>query len=158
MQIVRVDFEDPVQAADFISLMSQYALDPMGGGKDLSPGVRAELPGALAQRPGCVSFIAYVEGQAAGLITCMEGFSTFSCKPLMNIHDVIVRPEYRGRKIADKLLVQAEQEAIARGCCKLTLEVLAANNIAKKVYSKAGFAPYVLDPASGPAEFWQKPL
>lgn len=158
MKIAKVDFNDPTQAADYIYLMSQYALDPMGGGEDLSEQVKADLPAALAARDNCVSFIAYVEQAPAGLITCIEGFSTFACKPLLNIHDVIVHVEYRGLNIAGKLLEAAQQEAAQRGCQKLTLEVLQGNELARKVYERAGFGPYVLDPAMGAAEFWQKKL
>ncbi len=138
--------------------MSEYARDPMGGGKDLEARVKAELPAALAARADCVSFIAYVDEHPAGLITCMEGFSTFACKPLLNIHDVIVSAGFRGRNIAGHLLARAQKEALSRGCCKLTLEVLGGNEAARKVYRRAGFAPYVLDPSTGSAEFWQKNL
>ncbi|MCP4933894.1 MAG: GNAT family N-acetyltransferase [bacterium] len=158
MNIIKADLNDPAQAADFISLMSLYAREPMGGGKDLSEQIKAALPVALARRDNCISFIAYVEGKSAGLLTCMEGFSTFACKPLLNIHDVIVSPNFRGRNIAGQLLEAAQKEAIARGCVKLTLEVLQGNETARKVYRRCGFAPYVLDAQLGRAEFWQKPL
>jgi len=158
MKIIKADLSDLAQANDFISLMSQYALDPMGGGEDLGERIKVELPAALASRPNCVSFIAYVEQAPAGLITCMEGFSTFACQPLLNIHDVIVSPGYRGQNIAGQLLERAEKEAQERGCSKLTLEVLQGNKAAQKAYKRAGFAPYVLNPSMGAAEFWQKKL
>ena len=158
MNITKVDFNDQAQAADFIFLMSHYASDPMGGGEDLGEQIKAELPAMMAARENCVSFMTYVDERPAGLINCMEGFSTFACKPLLNIHDVIVHGDFRGRNIAGKLLEAAQQEALARGCVKLTLEVLTGNEAARKVYARNGFAPYVLDAAMGVAEFWQKPL
>ena len=158
MNIIKADLTAPAQAADFIFLMSLYALDPMGGGEDLSEQIKADLPAALAARDHCISFIAYVDGKPAGLLTCMEGFSTFACKPLLNIHDVIVNPDFRGRNIAGALLGEAQKEAVARGCGKLTLEVLQGNEAARKVYAREGYAPYVLNPEMGCAEFWQKPL
>lgn len=158
MKINQVDFNNPAQAADFVSLMSHYALDPMGGGEDICEQIKADLPAAMAARKDCVSFIAYVDEQPAGLINCMEGFSTFACKPLLNIHDVIVHEDFRGRNIAGELLEAARIEAAARGCIKLTLEVLSGNEPARKVYGREGYAPYVLNPAMGIAEFWQKPL
>ncbi len=158
MNIIKADLLDPRQAEDFISLMSEYALDPMGGGEDLSNEVKAQLPAALATRSDCVSFIAYVEDRPAGLITCIEGFSTFACKPLLNIHDIIVSAKFRGRHIASKLLARVAKEGSSRGCIKLTLEVLGDNFAARKVYRRFGFAPYVLDPSMGTAEFWQKRL
>ncbi len=158
MNILKADLNDRGQAGDFISLMSLYARDPMGGGEDLSEQIKAELPAALAARDHCISFLAYVDDRPAGLLTCMEGFSTFACKPLLNIHDVIVHPDFRGRNIAGALLGAAQKEAVVRGCVKLTLEVLQGNEAARKVYRREGFAPYVLDAQMGCAEFWQKLL
>jgi ribosomal protein S18 acetylase RimI-like enzyme len=158
MQVTKVDFDDPGQAADFVMLMSHYACDEMGGGVDLSPEVKRDLPAALRGRAHWVSFIAYADCRAAGLINCVEGFSTFACKPLLNIHDVIVHSDFRGRQIAGQLMQEVEREARDRGCCKLTLEVLSGNEPAQKAYTRFGFAPYELDPEHGRAEFWQKVL
>ena len=53
---------------------------------------------------------------------------------------------------------RVEQEARARGACKLTLEVLSANHSALRAYVREGFANYQLDPAFGQAMFLQKKL
>ncbi len=158
MRITKANLTDQQQAVDYIALMSLYACDPMGGGQDLTQDVKAKLPQALVSRDHIVTFIAYSDDKAAGLITCIEGFSTFSCQPLLNIHDVIVVPEFRGQDIAGRLLFAAEAEAKKRGCCKLTLEVLEGNEPAQKAYRNSGFAPYQLDEAMGKAEFWEKKL
>jgi len=50
----------------------------------------------------------------------------------------------------------AEALAIARGACKLTLEVLQGNVGADRLYRRLGFANYELDPAMGQAQFMQK--
>ena len=36
---------------------------------------------------------------------CIEGFSSFACMPLINIHDMAVLPKFRGRKYSHNLLV-----------------------------------------------------
>ncbi|TXT35398.1 MAG: GCN5-like protein N-acetyltransferase, partial [Comamonadaceae bacterium] len=46
--------------------------------------------------------------------------------------------------------------ARARGACKLTLEVLAGNVSAQKLYRRVGFGNYQLDPNMGDAQFMQK--
>jgi len=56
------------------------------------------------------------------------------------------------------LLEKVEEVACSKGCCKITLEVLSNNEIAKCAYSKFGFAGYELDPEAGSALFWQKKL
>lgn len=35
---------------------------------------------------------------------CFESFSTFACKPLINIHDFIVLEKYKGNGISQKIL------------------------------------------------------
>ena len=102
--------------------------------------------------------LAIVDGSPAGMAVCFEGFSTFACKPLLNIHDIIVIKEYRGRGISKRLLAKAEEIATGLGCCKLTLEVLEGNTIAQAAYKASGFAGYELDPRMGKAMFWQKKL
>jgi ribosomal protein S18 acetylase RimI-like enzyme len=78
--------------------------------------------------------------------------------PLVNIHDIVVLPKYRGRGISQFLLQEVEAIAREKGCCKLTLEVLEGNKVAQKAYTRFGFRDYVLDPSAGKALFWQKML
>ena len=95
-------------------------------------------------------------GQPVGLVNCFEGFSTFACQPLVNVHDVVVLASHRGRRVGECLLAEVERIARTRGACKLTLEVLSGNASALRLYSRAGFAGYQLDPELGSAQFLQK--
>ena len=56
------------------------------------------------------------------------------------------------------MLGKVELLARDRGCCKLTLEVLEGNAVARSAYEKFGFTGYELDPAMGKAHFWEKKL
>jgi len=156
IRIEALDLANPAHAAALIYMLDHYARDPMGGGAPLTPEVMAVLPARLAQRRDFVAFVAFDGGATCGLINCFEGFSTFAARPLLNVHDIVVHERWRGRRIAQRLLAAAEEEARARGCCKLTLEVLANNRKALAAYDRAGFAPYVLDPDAGQALFLQK--
>jgi len=69
---------------------------------------------------------------------------------------VVVLPEHRGQRVAEKMLALVEQIASERGACKLTLEVLQGNAGAIRLYTRVGFASYQLDPAMGQAQFLQK--
>jgi ribosomal protein S18 acetylase RimI-like enzyme len=69
---------------------------------------------------------------------------------------VIVLPEYRGRGLAKRLMAELESLVLERGCCKLTLEVLQGNTVARAVYRGCGFAAYELDPQQGHALFGKK--
>ena len=104
-----MDYGDPRQAADLARLLNSYACDPMGGGVPLSDEVMASLPGELARRPQAFSVLCYADGEPAGLVNCFEGFSTFSCRPLVNIHDVVVLEAYRGRGISQRMLEKVER-------------------------------------------------
>jgi len=156
--LTRVDYRNPQHATDLVTLLDQYAGDVSGGGRPLSDEVKRELAGRLAERPDAVSLLAYVAGVPVGLINCIEGFSTFLARPLLNIHDVTVHADFRRRGIAGELLRAAERIAVERGCCKLTLEVLSGNDGAKRAYERFGFTPYQLDPALGHAVFMEKKL
>jgi len=54
------------------------------------------------------------------------------------------------------MLELAEREALRRGACKLTLEVLSNNLPARTLYERMGFADYQLSPDMGSACFMQK--
>ncbi|QOL24551.1 GNAT family N-acetyltransferase [Thalassotalea sp. LPB0316] len=152
------DYHNPSHAEDILSLLNAYALDPMGGGEALSQTTKDNLIGALQQQPQVFSIICYFDGQPAGLVNCVKGFSTFAAKPLVNIHDVVVLEGFRGKGISQLMLDEVERMAREQGCCKLTLEVLEGNKVAQNAYRKLGFAGYELDPEMGQAVFWQKSL
>ena len=118
--------------------------------------MKAALVPELAKRPQAFSVLAFDGQTPVGLVNCIEGFSTFKCKPLVNIHDVSVLASHRGRRIAERMFEVVEQEAQRRGAVKLTLEVLSGNQAARKAYLRMGFEGYQLDPAMGTAEFMQR--
>lgn len=158
IEVFLADYRDAGQAAAVVDLLDAYASDPAGGGVPLDPAVRQDLPAALAARPQAFSVLAFEGGQPVGLVNCLEGFSTFACKPLVNVHDVVVLPTHRGQGVAQKMFARVEQEARRRGACKLTLEVLSNNKPALRTYEREGFASYQLDPEFGHAVFLQKKL
>ena len=152
------DYSNESDAAVILQLMQAYAGDPMGGGQALPQFTLDNLVASLDDMPGAFTVLAFERQEAVGLINCFTGFSTFKSKPLINIHDVIVVANRRGRGIASEMLQQVEAIARQRGCCKLTLEVLQGNLPAQRAYSKAGFAEYALGPEAGHALFWEKLL
>lgn len=158
IDILLADYRNPAHARALVDLLDSYARDPAGGGTPLAPEVLSELPEALAARPQAFSVLAYDAEQPVGLVNCIEGFSTFACKPLVNVHDVVVLASHRGQRVAQRMLARVEEEARARGACKLTLEVLSGNRSALRAYEREGFAGYQLDPAFGSAMFLQKKL
>lgn len=155
--VVRLaDYASPSDARAVVDLLDAYARDPAGGGEPLSAYAREHLVAELAARPQAFSILAFDGDQAVGLVNCIEGFSTFKCKPLVNVHDVAVLASHRGRGVAAQMLLAAEAVAVQRGAVKMTLEVLSGNAPALALYRRLGYAGYQLDPAMGTAEFMQK--
>jgi GNAT superfamily N-acetyltransferase len=156
VEVVRARYADPVHAAALVGLLDAYARDPAGGGEPLSEFARDNLVRELAARPFVFSVLAFDGAAPVGLVNAIDGFSTFACRPLVNVHDVVVTASHRGRGIAARMFAEVEAIARERGACKLTLEVLDGNHAARTLYEKLGFAAYRLDPAMGEARFLHK--
>ena len=156
--VLQASYSNSVHAEAIGLLLNHYAQDPMGGGHALSADLLQQLPAELAKRPYAFSVLAFVGGEPAGLVNCFEGFSTFACRPLVNVHDVVVKEPFRGLGLSQKMLQKVEEIARQRGCCKITLEVLEGNPVAQASYRKFGFDDSIFDPAHGRMLFWSKAL
>ncbi|MCG6576115.1 GNAT family N-acetyltransferase [Pseudomonas sp. AF32] len=156
--VLQASYTNPVHAEAICHVLNGYAEDPMGIGRSLAPEVLLHLPEELAKRPYAFSVLAFVNGEPAGLVNCFEGFSTFACRPLVNIHDVAVMKAFRGLGLSQQMLRKVEDIARQRGCCKITLEVLEGNAVAQASYAKSGFSAGMFDPEHGRMLFWTKPL
>lgn len=156
IEVLMADYLNATHAADIGYLLNNYARDPMGGGTPLADYVKDNLASELSKVPHAFSVICYVDNHPAGLINCFEVFSTFKCKPVINVHDIVVVDKFRGLGISQLMLAKVEEQAKERGCCKITLEVLEGNVVAQKSYLKFGFSGYELDPKMGKALFWEK--
>jgi len=106
IEIVRARYHEPAHAAALVELLDAYARDPAGGGEALSEFARTNLVAELATRPFIFSVLAFEDGAAVGLINAIEGFSTFACRPLVNIHDVVVLPGHRRRGVAAQMFAE----------------------------------------------------
>jgi ribosomal protein S18 acetylase RimI-like enzyme len=152
----RADPHDASDIATVVALLDAYARDPFGGAHPLSDAAREALGPALRDRPGMHALLAFDSATPVGLAICIEGFSTFAGKPLLNIHDLAVQADARGRGVGRALMDAVVALATTLGCCKVTLEVLEGNATAQALYARAGFAPYALYAQHGRATFWQR--
>lgn len=143
----------PSDADAIRSLLKIYAADPMGGAIELSPSVLKNLVPGLQKVPGALVLIAWYDSQPAGMAVAFPGFSTFRAAPVMNLHDLAVRPDFRGQGIGKALLQSLEEYATKQGCCRVTLEVRVDNPRARALYQSAGYSC-----GSPVQEFWTKPL
>jgi ribosomal protein S18 acetylase RimI-like enzyme len=153
MPILLADLANPDHQAAIIELLDMYCRDEFGDKQPLSDHARIDLIPGLVNHGAARVFLAYEDVRPIGMAICFVGFSTFRAKPLLNIHDIAVRPEARGKGIGRELLKAVEEDARALGCCKVTLEVRADNLRAQALYKSVGFQP--TDPGTW---FWTQPL
>lgn len=156
IRIVDADFGDPGHAAGIVAVLDSYASDPRGGGEPLAAEVRARLVPSLRAHPTSLVLLAFDGERPVGIAVCFVGFSTFAARPLLNVHDLAVVPDARGRGIGRALLAAAEARARRRGCCKLTLEVQDENARARGLYASFGFGDTIV--AGSATRFLTKPL
>lgn len=158
LEVIDVDYSNPTHGQHLFQLLNEYASEPMGGGTPIDSDKQPGILAGLADFPTAFSLLVYADGVPAALANCFFGFSTFAASRLINIHDLMVSKNFRGHGLSQLLLEKIEDKAKKTGCCKITLEVLSNNEVAKNSYLKFGFAGYELDPSAGEAIFWQKKL
>ena len=134
------NFSNSEHRQRLVELINQYKSDPMGGGlHSLSETQATDLVAGLAAHTSCFVLFVLYEGQIVGLATCFINFSTFSAKPYINIHDIIVEKKYRGKGLGRALLEKIISLAQEQNYCKVNLEVRDDNTLAKRLYSSLGF-------------------
>ena len=137
VRVVQADLDDVWYQAAVLRMTRAYARDPMGNGRDLSEDVQRVLIERLRSHPTTLIFLALMEDEPIGIVTCFVGFSTFAGRPLINIHDLHVAEDRRRRGVARSLLEAVENRAREMGCCKLTLEVQENNRAALELYAES---------------------
>jgi GNAT superfamily N-acetyltransferase len=158
VKIREADWNDPKHGAGLIDVLDSYARGESGGFAPLSDEVKRRLVPALAEQTSALVLLAFVDHGIVGVATCFYGFSTFAARPLLNVHDLAVLPAHRGCGIGRALLSAAEERARARGCVKLTLEVLETNHGARRLYESFGFRDFELAGAPLRTHFLSKTL
>jgi ribosomal protein S18 acetylase RimI-like enzyme len=158
IRIVEADLKLPEHREGVLAMVDAYSMDAMGSGKPLDRDVRRRLIPGLQRHPTTLIFLAFEGKQPVGVAVCFIGFSTFAAEPLVNIHDCLVLPAFRGKSVGRRLLEAVEGKARELGCCKLTLEVMDNNDRALRAYKGAGFVRYSLQKDAGTAIFLSKPL
>lgn len=156
--IIEAHLANPRHQEAIVTLLNAYARDAMGTGQDLPADVRARLIPGLQQHPTTLVFLAFEAQKPVGIAVCFQGFSTFAARPLLNIHDLAVLPDYRRHGVGRRLLEAVEARGRALECCKLTLEVREDNERAQRLYRDVGFSDVQFTPGVVRHWFLQKRL
>jgi len=143
-QIFEADLYDPKHCAAIVQVIDSFASDPTGGGKPLSAEARTGLIPLLREHTSSFVLLAACDTVLVGMCLCVIGISTFRARPVLNVADLAVLPGYRGKGLGRALLAFAEREALARGCCRLSIEVQQDNAPAIGLYRSFGFQDLVV--------------
>lgn len=153
LSILKVDLQNQVHCTQVIKLLNDYMNDPMGNNRPMPEELGPQIIAGLKKHSGFLGFFVMMGEQFAGLANCNVNFSTFQAKPLINIHDFIVAPEFRKIGAARYLLHGIIKYASENGYCRINLEVREDNVNAKSLYKKMGFSDCVPR-----MMFWEKKL
>ena len=153
LAILHVDLQNELHCTQLIKLLNDYMSDPMGNNAPMDEGLAPKIIAGLQAYQSYRGLFVLYGDQCAGLANCNQNFSSFKAKPILNIHDFIVAPEFRnigaGRFLMNGILNYASQN----GYCRLNLEVREDNHAAKSLYQKLGFSE--CEPRM---HFWEKNL
>ena len=147
------DFTNEADLKAVGTLMNAYIEDQYGGGELLGMSRQLHLIDALNEHPKSIVLLAEIDHVRCGMVVAFENFSTFSVRPMINIHDVIVLEEYRGKGVGRCRMEAVETIAKERQCSRITLEVREDNMVAQHLYEKMGFGE-----TAPPMLYWRKYL
>ncbi|MDR1864176.1 MAG: GNAT family N-acetyltransferase [Bacteroidales bacterium] len=138
-EILECDYSDPEHLNAVVRLLNAYIADEMGGGAPLSKRDELHLVDGLNSHPTAIVLLARTGDTFSGMLVAFGNFATFTAKPMINIHDLIVLKEFRTQGIGRRLMNAVIRKAEATGCSRLTLEVRNDNVIAQQLYKELGF-------------------
>jgi len=143
LSILQVDLQNQIHCEQLIKLLNDYMKDPMGNNSPMDKRMAPQIVSGLKAHSGFLGFFVLAGDHYAGLANCNMNFSTFQAKPLINIHDFIIAPEFRNIGAGSFLLRGIINHASQNGYCRVNLEVREDNLTAKSLYKKMGFSDCV---------------
>jgi ribosomal protein S18 acetylase RimI-like enzyme len=139
LEIIPCDFSRADHCEALVALMREYITDKMGDGIPYTQQQEVRLVEGLKNHPSKLILFAMAGDRFVGLTNCFINFATFTVKPYVNIHDVIVTASWRNSGVGRRMLEKVIEEAAGMGCSKVTLEVREDNHNARHLYNSLGF-------------------
>ena len=152
-RFVQANLNNEEHCAALLQLLNDYMLDEMGIGLPMPKDLGPKIIKGLKNNPAYIGFFVCIGNDFAALANCNLNFSTWKAKPLINIHDFIVSPNFRNSGIGLFLLNEIANYATENGFCRINLEVRHDNFKAQNLYKRAGFKE-----CSPPNYFWERNL
>ena len=135
MSPIREASPDDVPA--LVALMTEFYAE---AGYPLAAEAATATFGALLRDPGLArAWILEADGAPAGYVVLTVAFSMEYGGLRGFVDDLFVRPAARGRGLAAQALVELRRTAEGMGVRALLVETGPDNDVAKRVYARAGF-------------------
>lgn len=138
-ELINCDFTNPQHCNELCNLINEYINGDMGGGTPVNGFQKLHLLDGLESHPKSIVYFVLLDGKIAGVLVGFMNFSTFMVKPMINVHDVFVKNEYRGKGLGRKLIKKIIEIGKKEDCGKITLEVRKDNKTAQSLYESEGF-------------------
>lgn len=139
IEIISCDFDNRIHCTALVGLMNEYISDKMGEGIPYNEKQKVLLVEGLRNHPSKLVLLAQSGNEFVGLITSFINFATFTVKPYINIHDIVVTRTWRNKGIGRRMIESVIEKATELDCSKVTLEVREDNHNAKYLYNSLGF-------------------
>ena len=136
IRIHRVDLDQDEAITEVIDLLGQFAEE---SGHPLDWTAAQSLPGIFRRRQA-VLLLARIDEIAVGYALCQRTILSFRGMESFNLHDIFVTRPARGQGVGRHLLESVKAHGRSLGCARVTLEVAAGNQAARKLYGECGFS------------------
>ena len=153
ISFLEVDIDDNEHTKQIIRLLDAYMRDEMGNNSPMPEEMAPKIIEGLKNHSAYLGFFATAGGEFIALANCNKNFSTFKAKPIINIHDFFVHPDFRGKGAGKFLLNSIAKYGQENGFCRINLEVRNDNIKAQKLYENIGYRE-----CEPPMFFWEKML
>jgi GNAT superfamily N-acetyltransferase len=126
--------------ADLLAVMELLALEAeFDGCRDALVATEEQLRQAFfSSSPSAQILLAVIDGQAIGLATYFQTFSTYQAKPAIWLDDLYVREGYRSHGVGRALMVELARIAKGLGCGRIEWTVNLGNDRGISFYERHG--------------------
>ena len=127
---------DVIRILDLLSQLAAFEGEP----DSVSMDEATLLRDAFGPAPRIEVLLAEIDGEARGMLILYQSYSSWRGAPALMIHDLFVEEMARGSGAGKALVKEAAKMAVARGACRLDVNVLGWNEPARKFYESLGFS------------------
>jgi GNAT superfamily N-acetyltransferase len=134
-QISQATIEDIPQLAELLAILFRQEADFVPDRVRQERGLRLIIEQPEIGRIFCIR----IDGRVVGMVSLLFTVSTAEGGRAAWLEDMIVHPDFRGRKLGQRMLDHAIAEGKALGCSRFTLLTDGDNSPAMRFYERAGF-------------------